>query len=153
MNTLMIIEDESDMLQIADFPDFYVDKHHPEDFIPMNRNIKEFFFHRMPGHNRLILRISVRLGVKMFIPFSFICDTGAPSYLYINDITRRLIKDRIVEDELGNHFIYTHGKRLPVYPSPSNHSDTNIIGLMGLAFFKLFLEIDNFGFNDLPEYL
>lgn len=149
MTTLMITDDETVMLQVADFPDFFIDKHHPDDYVISKEPVRDFYFHKMPLHNRLILRMSVRLKNDIYIPFTFICDTGAPSYIYINDITRRLIKERITEDDVGNQFLYIHGKRLPVFPS----SDTNIIGLMALAYFGLYIQEDSFGFMNLPEYL
>lgn len=153
MTKRMIFDDEDFlMLQEADFPDFFIDKHHPDDFIPnvSPMNIEKIF-HRLSGHNKLILRISIQIN-NIFIPFTFILDTGAPSYIYINSITRRLIKNRILDDELGNQFIYISGKKLSINPSPTNHSDVNIIGLLGLSHFGLILDKDDFDFLRLPNY-
>lgn len=154
MPDLMIIDDETDFLQGADFPDNFIDKHHPDDFKPSNTIIKEFYFHRLPLHNRLILRISFKLKNNTYIPFTFICDSSSPSHIYINSITRRLIKERIYEDDIGNQIInISSGKRMSIKPSPSNHSDTNIIGLMGLAYFGLVIQEYSFEFLNLPDFI
>ena len=152
MTSLMITDDETILLQEADFPDNFIDKHHPDDFKPSKTAITEYYFHRLPLHNRLILRISIKISDNIYIPFTFICDTGAPSSLYINSLTRRLIGRRILEDIGGNQFININGRPLTVYPSPANHPDTNIIGLMALAYFGLIVQEFQFEFLNLPEY-
>jgi len=148
----MISDDQ--MLQEADFPDDFIDKHHPNDFIPSTEYIQELYFHRLPLHNRLLLRISFRLKNNIYIPFTFVLDTGATCHMYINSITRRLIKERIYEDDAGNQFInLSSGKRFGIYPSPDLHSDTNIIGVIGLAYFGLILQENSFEFINLPSYI
>ncbi len=149
----MIIDNETILLQKADFPDHFIDKHHPEDFKPSRRSTMEFYFHKLPLHNRLIVRISFRVRNNIYIPFTFVCDTGVPSHIYINTITRRLIKERIYEDDAGNQLInLSSGKRFTVYPSPSNHHDVNIIGLMRLAYFGLVVQEDHFEFLNPFEF-
>lgn len=152
---ILLINDDSIMIQEADFPDYFIDKHHPDDFKPKNININpEFIFHKLSDHNRIILRISIKTGPRTYIPLSFVCDTGAPSYIYVNKITRRLIKDRITDDGAGNEIIIISNKRMGLKTSPALHEDTNIIGLLGLSFFKLYFEENGVGFNfyNLPEY-
>ncbi len=80
--------------------------------------------------------------------FSFVCDTGAPGGIYINSLTRRLIRDRIIDDDLGNQYIEIEEKKIVVKPSPSNHPDVNIIGLLGLLHFNFI----SFEFDNLPNY-
>ena len=121
------------LLQNSDFPDYFVNKQHPDDFKIIRQHIKEFIFHRKTNHNRLILRICFKMKNNLYIPFTFVLDTRAPSQLYINDITRRLIKDRIeIDNETDIEFIRIYGKRMTVKTSPDNHPDTNILGLMAL---------------------
>lgn len=150
--SILMFEDESIMLQEADFPDYYINKNHPDDFKPMHVPICELIYHRLQNHNRLILRISVKISDGMFIPLTFICDTGAPTHIYISDLTRRLINSRIEDDDLGNQLITVNGKRMIVNKSPELHRDTNIIGLLALTRFQMFFKDEGFGFNSLPEY-
>lgn len=151
MSTLMI-NDETTLFQEADFPENYIDKHHPDDYINITEPIHEFIYHHRPDHNRLIVRTCFKLSKHNYIPVSFVCDTGAPSYIYINELTRRLIKSRILTDDIGNEFIKIADKNLLLKSSPTNHPDTNIIGLKCLSFFGLFLNGNEFGFTNFPKH-
>lgn len=150
----MMINDETILLQKSDFPEYFVNKQHPDDFKIIRQPITEFIFHRKTDHNRLILRICFKVSNISYIPFTFILDTGAPSQLYINDITRRLIKDRIeIDSETDIEFIKIAGKRMLVKQSPDNHPDTNILGLMALFHFGFqFTEDGEFNFFNLPDF-
>ena len=101
-----------------------------------------------------MVRISIKISPNSYVPATFICDTGAPSYIYTNLLTRRLIKDRIESDDAGNEFIIIRNKRLSLDISPTLHEDTNILGLMALKFFMMYFEDNGVGFNfqNLPEY-
>lgn len=88
----------------------------------------------------------------MFIPVTMICDTGAPTHLYINDITRKLIGSKIVFDELDNQLIQGDNYRLLVNKSPELYRNTNILGLMALSKIEMAFKDGRFGFNNLPEY-
>lgn len=140
------------MLQIADFPEYFVNMHHPDDYKVTNKPVVELIYHQLIDHNRLILRISFKISEDMFIPITFICDTGVPGFIYINTLTRRLINSRIQQDILENNFVKVGEKYFQVKPSPSNHPDTNIIGLRMLSHLGLTVDIDNFSFSRLPEY-
>ena len=149
----MLIEDETLALQEADFPSYFVKMHHPDDYIPINYPIEiEKIYHKRPDHNRLILRISVKISTSTFIPVCFICDTGAPNFVYINSITRRLIDSRILEDDAGTEYIYINNNKMVLKSSSSHHPDVNIIGLKGLDKFGLFVKNGEFDFEDLPNY-
>lgn len=153
MSALMT-QDESVMLCPADFPDYYVDMHHPDDYKLSNTYIDpEMIYHEMPDHNRCILRISIKIRNNIFTPVSFICDTGAPSYIYINTLTRRLIKEKILRDDAGTEFIYVNNRKMLVKPSPPAHPDTNIIGMMALNIFEFWIRGGTFGFDNPPKYL
>ena len=147
------MQDESIFLQAADFPDYFIDKHHPEDYIMTELPIeKECIFNELVDHNRCILRISFKFK-EGFIPFTFICDTGAPSSIYLNDITRRMLITRLLKDDLGNLFLRINGKRMAVKPSPEPHSDTNIFGVLALRSFGFHFDEATFNFNNLPDYI
>lgn len=68
----------------------------------------------------------------MFVPVTFICDTGAPSSIYVNEITRRLLGNRILTSDMDTQYIVIDGKKYSVNTSPSHHPDSNIIGLVAL---------------------
>ena len=140
------------MLQVADFPDYFINQQHPDDYIITSNYICELIYHRLIDHNKLILRISFKIAEGMFFPVTFICDTGAPGFIYINSITRRLLSRRIQEDMLENNFIKIDEKFFQVKPSPSNHPDTNILGLRMLSHLGITIDYDNFSFSRLPEY-
>lgn len=146
---MMFSEDDlNSNLQEADFPDYFIDKHHPDDYKIVHEPISELIYHRKLNHNRLILRISFQLSRTMFLPVTFVCDTGAPMFIYLNKITRRLIKDRIIINDGENEFIIIGEKKFTINCSP----DVNIIGLRALSMFGLVLDFENFGFNRLPNY-
>lgn len=151
----MIEEDISYMmLHELDFPSTFVKKAHKDDYRPISYPIKEYIYHRKNFHNRIFIRMSICLRENMFIPITFICDTGAPMFLYITEITRALISERIEVDESENDFINIHGeKKMMVNSSPPLHSDTNVIGLRALSFFGLHLTGgDLFEFDNLPDW-
>src|SRR3990167_7296990 len=138
--------------QDADFPDNYVDQCHPEDYIQKTTSEIELIYRIRPYHNRIFLRVCILIDSGVFVPMTFVCDTGAPGYLYICERARKLIKNRIRVDDRETEFLsLDSGKNMVVSSSPSNHSNSNIMGLRALSFFGLFLENDTFGFNNLPE--
>lgn len=153
MTSLIIGDEESFIIfQTADFPDYFVNKHHPDDFKVNKKPVRELIYNLRPSHNRLILRQSFKISDGIYIPFTFICDTGAPNYIYLNEITRRMIRELITYDDIGAEIIKINGKKMLLEPSPANHPDTNIIGLRALSFFGLYLEDDSFGFTKLPDF-
>jgi len=151
----MIDEDISYMmLHELDFPSTFTKKSHKDDYKIINYPIKELIYHRKNFHNRIFVRISIFLRNDVFVPVTFICDTGAPMFLYITELTRSLISERIEVDESENDFINIFGeKKMMVNSSPPLHSDTNVIGLRALSYFGLHLTgNDNFEFDNLPEW-
>ena len=155
-DTIMMTGDEEIMLQEADFPDYFIDKHHPDDYKPINKPLSELIYHVMPDHNRLILRICFKITDTMYIPVTFVCDTGAPSHIYVNSLTRRLIKTLILTDATGSQILKIGKDKIPMLlkPSPAHHPDVNIIGLLALLKFGITAnEDDTFAFTRLPKYL
>jgi len=154
--TLMFNDDEfCIMLQDADFPLYFKNKVHPDDYKVFNQPITKLIYHLRTNHNRLILRLSFKISENEFVPVTFICDTGAPSFIYINERTRSLIEHSIMRDDMENEFIVIgeDKKRIPLGSSPSNHPDVNIIGIRLLSYLGLFLEDDRFGFSRLIPYI
>ncbi len=142
------------MLQDADFPDYFIHKAHPNDYkVIKNALPVELIYHHRPHHNQLLMRISFKINFLSYIPCTFICDTGAPMFIYINETMRKLIINRIELDAAENEVIVINGKTMTLGSSPSNHPDVNIIGLRALSYFGLILDSDDFEFNRLPNYL
>ena len=139
-------------LQVADFPDYFINQHHPDDYKMASKPICELIYHQLIDHNRLILRISFKIAEDIFFPVTFICDTSAPGFIYINSITRRLLSGRIQQDMLENNFIKVSDKFFQIKPSPSNHADTNILGLRMLSHLGISIDYDTFSFSRLPEH-
>lgn len=92
------------------------------------------------------------MAEDMYIPVTFICDTGAPGFIYINSLTYRLLGKRILSDSLENEFIKIGDSHFHVKPSPANHPDTNILGLRILSVFGLHINDETFGFESLPQH-
>lgn len=150
---MLFNDNEFFILQDVDFPDYFVNKAHPDDYREMVDQLPvELIYHQRPNHNRLLLRISFKISGSSYIPLTFVCDTGAPMFIYINELTRRLIKSRIELDDAENEIITINGKVMTLGSSPSNHLDVNIIGLRALSYFGLVLENDEFGFTRLPNH-
>jgi len=74
-------------------------------------------------------------------------------FIYVTQLTRRLISERIERDEVDNEFIRVNGKIMTIHRSPELHSDTNVIGLRALFIFGLHLVGDYFEFDNLPEFI
>ena len=150
----IMFQDDNEMLHDVDFPDYFINKHHPDDYKLIRDYYIEKIYNTRTDHNRLILRICVKLGNVFFVPISFICDTGAPSYLYFNPVTYRLIAERILRDELGMEYLLINEKVFPIKNSPPAHHDVNIIGLRALNKFGFFMdEPETFDFLRLPNYI
>ena len=138
------------MLQDSDFPENFIDKKHPDDLNPILSPIIELLYHRRSNHNRLILRICVKISESTYIPVSFICDTGAPSFIYISEKTRMCIESRIKIDELENDFITLNSGKMLI---ESSNSNINVLGLRSLSIFGLYLKYEEFNFTKLPDFL
>lgn len=149
----MIISDESMVLTAADFPEYFVDKHHPDDFKPVREPFNELIYHERTGHNRIILRMTVRLAEEYYTPFTFVCDTGAPNSVYLNEVTRKIIKSRINKDHMKTEYINVGSRKFTVLATPQPHDDCNVLGIRTLFAFGLVMRQDEtFEFTNLPEY-
>jgi hypothetical protein len=154
VGNLMLMEDDTLMLYEADFPDYFIDKHHPDDYIMSTTPIMELIYHNEPDHNRLLLRISIKINNNMYIPATFVCDTGACVGIYTNSLLHRLISNRIINDtDSGIKYIKTSVGKINTKFTPPPHQDCNIIGLKALCKFGLELNDGGFSFKNLPDYL
>lgn len=156
MSNILMIEDPSEedelLLQDSDFPDNYRHMAHIDDYkITQNYIKSDPIFNFKKHHNRLIFRISFNLN-NGYTSISFICDTGAPSALYLSTAARNILSSRIKEDELQNKIIIINNKKYNVEETPSNHRPANIIGLFLLKDLGLRLNSSSFSFDNCPEY-
>lgn len=72
--SVLLIDDETILLQESDYPDYFVDKHHPDDYKITKEPIRpEHIYHLKADHNRVMVRLSTQIGPDMFIPITFIC--------------------------------------------------------------------------------
>lgn len=149
-----VIESEI-MLHDIDFPRSFVNKMHPDDGKIVSSPIcPEIISHEKMFHNRIFLRISFKLSKDRYIPFTFVCDTGAPNFLYLSVQAYDAISHRIRRSDNGIEYISIEGRNIPINTMPNNHEKCNIIGLMLLFRMGLKLRDDNtFTFKYLPEYL
>jgi len=60
------------ILHETDFPDYFHNKNHPEDFKPMSSPYTELIYHRRAYHNRIFVRIGVKISAGTYIPLTFI---------------------------------------------------------------------------------
>lgn len=136
----------------ADFPRNYINQKHPDDLNEFTEPVCELILHTKPYHNRLIMRMSFDIG-GVYIPVSFICDTGAPGSFYLSETTRlSRIAEVIQRDELDNEFVRINGKAFSVSDSPGHHPYANIMGLKALLYFGLSIGDGVFEFSNLPEH-
>jgi len=156
MSIILVNEEDEDIpfifLKKADFPDYYINFLHPNDHEIMNNPIlAETIFHRKKNHNRLLLRISIKV-CESYIPATFICDTGAPSDIYLSAELYQIIKSRFVHDIYQNEFLKIGNDHAVVGNTPDNHPNINIIGLRFLDKFGLIVRDGMFGFDNIPEH-
>lgn len=136
-------------LRDEDFPTFYLNFAHPEDYIIRNEPVPvECIFHQHNlRHPRILLRISVRLTESQYMAVTFVLDTGAPKVYTsqrLHDVLSQYNIERQDED-LGIEYISLFGKKYACERTPEGHSPANIIGLKTLCNWGLQL-------TDSPEF-
>lgn len=95
--SVLIVEDvevsEGDLiLGEADYPVNFAGMKHPEDGIPVDTPITpEFIRHKRPHNHRLLLRISFKLENGKYVPFTFVCVTGAPGSFYLAPFADKIL--------------------------------------------------------------
>jgi hypothetical protein len=159
MSLLMVDDDkvtEGDLLlHDQDFPDSFVHMKHPEDGIIVDHAIvPECIRHRRAHHHRLLLRVSFKLANEKFVPFTFVCDTGAPDSFYLSPYADKILADggRRIEDEAGNTFIAILNHPAATRDTPATHQPGNIIGLTLLERLGFSMDVGGFSFKQKFDY-
>lgn len=141
---------EGDLLLCeADFPANFSGMKHPEDGMLLDNPITpEFIRHKRPHHHRLLLRVSFKLENGKYVPFTFVCDTGAPGSFYLSHFADKILEDgdRRKEDDAGNTFITVLNRPAATQETPRNHQPGNIIGLSLIEKLGLVVEKGTFKF-------
>ena len=150
----MLFEEDSDiMLHEADFPSYYKNKKHPDDYKNFSQPVQELIWNDNLGHNnRLLLRQSIKISDINYIPITFVCNTGATGLIYFNELSSLIFKDRIKYDDFGTAYLIINDKNFPIRKTQEPHQDCNVIGIKALGKFELWMRDREFGFNNLPEY-
>jgi len=155
---------EEILLQDLDFPDYYVNWAHPEDYKIISQPIKpEFIFHSLVfnTHARLLLRASVQLEESSFMALTFVVNTGAPKPFYFSEKALPILMDRnlvhSVKDTSGGPYVNVNGRNATCEQSPYKHRHANLMGLEMTARLGLHISEDRennkavkFGFNQWP---
>jgi hypothetical protein len=159
-SALMVEQDDAAdadlLLQEFDFPENYANMAHPEDGnITSTPITPEFIRHSRRGHFRMLVRISFQLGDDRFVPFTFVCDTGAPIHLYLSEPALTVLEaaGRISTDELGSQFVIVAGRKAAVRVTPHTHQPGNILGMLMLERFGLQMIEGSFTFATPVPYL
>ena len=144
------------LLQEYDFPENFVNMAHPDDGTVSSTPITpEFIRHSRRGHFRMLVRISVRLGDQRFVPYTFVCDTGAPIHIYLSEPAMSVLETagRIETDELGSLFTVIAGRKSAIRITPYTHQPGNILGMLMLERFGLQMREGSFTFAAAVPYL
>jgi hypothetical protein len=154
----MILEDI--LLHDEDFPSCYRDMAHPNDYKVTTDVVREFIYHHKRNrHDRLIVRACWKVGDKKYVPMSFVCDTGAPSHLYLSPTAIEILENHrlIRQGELEIPYIELmirpgQSFKAAFEETPSIHKNANIIGLKALKRLELHLSNESFFFNKSFEH-
>ena len=144
------------LLQEYDFPKHYVNMAHPDDGSVTSTPITpEYIRHSRRGHFRMLVRISLRLGDDRFVPYTFVCDTGAPIHIYLSEPAMSVLEaaGRIETDELGSLFITIAGRKSAIRVTPHTHQPGNMLGMLMLERFGLQMREGGFTFAAPAPYL
>lgn len=148
-------------LHDEDFPENYVHMAHPGDYKEVQEFKPQFIVHSHFGrHNRLIARVAWMTGNGTMVPMSFVCDTGAPSHIYLSNEALRTLdsKGLLLRDEKDTPYLKIHTNRDSVFPAtieetPQAHKRANILGLKSLKKLHLHLTDGGFSFNKEFAYM
>ena len=149
------------LLHEEDFPDNYVHMAHPDDYKEVLEFRPEFIMHsRLNRHNRLIVRAAWLVPNGAMVPMSFVCDTGAPSHIYLSSRALSTLQDKglLLTDDKEIQYVKIHINNTDTFPAvteetPYVHKDANILGLKSLKRLNMHLKNDNFSFNESFVYL
>ena len=159
MDTGTLVTEEL-LLHDEDFPDDYVHMAHPSDYKKTETFPPRFIYHSHYGrHDRLIARVAWKLESGV-VPMSFVCDTGAPSHMYLSKEAMEVLDKAklLLKDDRDVPYVRVHVNGNNTFPAtveetPSVHKHANILGLKSLKKLHFRLEGEKFSFNDKFEYL
>ena len=142
--------EELALLKDADFPALFINMAHPDDYqLYANPVAHQFYFHKENmRHTRLIARLCWQ-STEGFTTISFVCDTGAPRYIYLGKTALKLLREigRIKLDGAGNEYIKILGRNVQIEDIPEYHEPANMIGLSLLMRLGLHVNEDTFSFG------
>ena len=142
-------------LHDEDFPEDYVHMAHLGDYKEVQEFKSQFIVHSYFGrHNRLIARVPWRTKNVTMVPMSFVCDTGAPSHIYLSNEALRTLDNKglLLRDDKDTPYVRIHTSKDSAFPAaieetPQAHKSANILGLKSLKRLHLHLVDDGFSFN------
>ena len=139
-----------------DFPSSFKNMAHEDDYKIIDTYFKpEFIYHKNGKHRRLILRICWKIkNTEQYIPISFVCDTGAPYYLYLSSPAKKILSanNLIEKDDKEDEYIYMSHFKAGIEGTPKSHQPANIIGLSSLLNLNLCLHNTGFSIDENIKY-
>jgi hypothetical protein len=137
------------LLHPFDFPEYFDNMAHPNDGqITSTPITPEFIRNTRHGYFRMLVRISLRLGDDRYVPYTFVCDTGAPMHFYLSTSARvdLAAAGRIRLDENKASIFTVAGRNAVIRDTPHTHQPGNIIGMLMLERLGLQMEEGSFIF-------
>lgn len=146
---------EAKELDWRDFPRYFVEGRHPDDLTVTDQpSTPEYIVCKKVNHNRLFVRLPVKISEGKFTMMTFLCGTSVPNCIYLSWKCRKLLSDRIIiEPDLQYEYLPLGEDRLLVHIMPNYSQNYNVLGLTALMKFGLQLQSDSFSFTSLPTYL
>lgn len=150
--------DDEIRLTVPDFPNNYVDLQHPDDLVGVIIPTDPVMtFHKAANHNRLLWRVSFqRDSDGLYVPVTFLCDTGSPGFFYVSDQTRTALGSAIKTDsDLDVDYLETQNddgttSKARVDATSAMRGNVNIAGLLLLERYGLKLRPDGFELSTAP---
>lgn len=157
MATLVEVDTSDELLlSQADFPSGWVDMAHPDDYTVLKAPLEPHVFtHDKPHHNRILFRISFKVGEGAYLPVSFVVNTGAPSSLYIGRKLRAHLGQhgRLLSDETDAEVLELHGiGKQAVRGTSSIHQPANVVGLPLIKKLSLVVGETAVAFTNCPSH-
>lgn len=118
------------LLTSLDFPDYFVDMAHPEDYVVSERRLDPYLIENtVPHHHILLLRVSLEARPGTFAVMTFVLDTGASSAAYFGRRAMQLMHEvgRLREDDLGVVYLDTPLGRCAVLETPATRQTSSAL--------------------------
>ncbi len=137
-----------DLMRPTDFPNNFVDRHHPEDYILVpDPIVAEYILH---DKKRLFLRISWKTATG-YLPMTFMVDTTHPNAMSFCPEGMDAIRNsglRYIDESLGYPYVRIHSRGVeePFFETEMKYSQVKSVNILGLpALMKLGLHVDSRG--------